>query len=135
VESVKESVTWGESEVVREIYADERQVVRICAWAACFSDPDNHAEGSASRIAAAEEGVTVSARMDDDDEERVAGASYVAQDFCYASHVSRPLLAFSDDPSPFSPVPISPFVLLARSLRRCLFRFVSGFTDRALSFA
>lgn len=109
VVNVRGSATQAESKV-KGIYADEKPTAEICAGVAYF--PDSHAEGNVSRTACALEVVEVSARLDDDDAERMAGASYGVRGFCSASRdVSCPPRAFSDDPSPAFLVPISPSVL------------------------
>ena len=107
------SGTWGECKV-RGIYADEKPTAGIYEEVACF--PDSHAEGnvegSANRIAGAEEAGTGSARTDVGGAERAVGASHVVRGFCCAFRdVSCPPRAFAGDPSPVFLAPIFPSVL------------------------
>jgi len=112
VGSARGTVTQGES-MVKGIYADENSTVEICAEVACSLG--SHAEERGSRTSGVEEVETVSAMVNGDGVERVAGAaSYGEWGFCCASRdVSCPPRAFSDDPSLVFLAPTFPSVLRA----------------------
>lgn len=115
----------GES-MVKRIYGDEDSTAETCAEVAYFLG--SHAEESESRTSGAVEVVMVNAMMDDDGEERWAGAWRGERGFCYASHVaSCPPRAFSDDPSPVSLAPIFLFVLRDACVRHPAVAYVLPF--------